>query len=123
MTTQQDTVLRLHGELDDEGCDAVRRMLAPMVTKGLRHLVLDLSAVTAVPLPGVRLLRSLDRHLRGQQGGLVVTNASETARTALRRNELDHLLELRDLEPVARPVPPRKPKEGLAGVVPLIRRA
>ena len=123
MTTQQDTVLRLHGELDDDGCDAVRRMLAPWVAKGLQHLVLDLSAVTAVPLPGVRLLRSLDRHLRAQQGGLVVTHPSEAARTALRVNELEHLLEIRDLEPFPRRVPPRKPQEGLAGVVPLVRRA
>jgi anti-sigma B factor antagonist len=124
MEPKQGTVLRLQGELDEDGCAEVRRQLAPAVTHGLRHLVIDLSEVSEVSLAGVQMLRSLDRHLRGQQGGLLLLHASDEVRRTLRVNELEGLLEVRDLEaPKVRRTPARKHHEELAGVIPLVRRA
>ena len=126
MEPQQGTVLRLHGELDEERCAAVRAELAPKLAEGLRHLVLDLSDVTGIAVPGLRMLRSLDRHLRAQQGGLVVLRPSEDVRATLRVYDLEHLLEVRDAPPGRqRPAAtrPERVPDRMAGVVPLVRRA
>jgi anti-anti-sigma factor len=124
MEAQQGRTLRLHGELDEETCSAVRRELAPALAAGLRHLVLDLTGVAAVRLDGLRLLRSLDRHLRRRGGALLVVHATDEVERALRTYELAGLLELRDVRPpaVSRTRPPR-PAERVAPVVPLVRRA
>jgi anti-anti-sigma factor len=117
MESEQGTALRLHGELDDDACVAIRRRLAPLLSAGLRHLVLDLSEVTALPQPGVQLLRSLDTHL-----GLVLLHPSEEVLSTLRIYELGHLLEVRDVDPpVPMPVAPPKPPERLAELLPLVR--
>jgi anti-anti-sigma regulatory factor len=118
MESEQGTALRLHGELDDEACAAIRRTLAPLLSAGLRHLVLDLSEVTALPQPAVELLRSLDAHL----GGLILLHPSEEVLSRLRTYDLAHLLEVREVDPpLPRPVAPPKPPERLAELLPLVR--
>jgi len=114
---EQGAVLRLHGELDDEACSAVRRQLAPRLAAGLRHVLLDLSHVTAVLPTAVAMLRALDGHLRRQQGGLLLVHARPAVRRVLRVHDLEHLLEVRDLEPPL--VVPRPLVDD--GVVPLHR--
>ena len=127
MEPQQGLTLRLHGPLDDEECSSVRRMLAPAIGGGLRHLVLDLAEVPALTPAGVSLLRSLDRHLHRLQGGLVVLHPTADVLRTLRIHDLQHLLEVRDLErppvPSARPAAKKPEPEKVAGVIPLVRRA
>lgn len=123
MEPEQGTVLRLHGELDDEACASVRRQLAPQVADGLRHVLFDLRDVTAVPQAGVQLLRSMDQHLRRQQGGLLLLHANEPVRRTLRINDLSHLLQVRDLEPpAAQPIRKPRPAPDVPGVIPLRAR-
>jgi anti-anti-sigma factor len=125
MRPEQGTVLRLQGELDEDGCAAVRRQLAPKLASGLRHVVLDLTEVTDIGKDGLQMLRSLDRFLRRQRGSLLVLQPSAEVRASLRVNELEHLLQVRDLE-VARPrssQPAPTTTGHRAGVVPLVRRA
>lgn len=123
MEPEQGTVLRLHGELDDEACARVRRELAPQLAAGLRHVLLDLSHVTDLSPQAVEMLRSMDQHLRRQQGGLLLVHASGPVRRTLRINDLEQLLQVRDLEPpVARPVRTPRPKPDVAGVIPLRAR-
>ncbi|MCU1624659.1 MAG: hypothetical protein JWL79_3504 [Frankiales bacterium] len=118
MESERGTALRLHGELDDEACAVIRRRLAPLLSAGLRHLVLDLSEVTALPQPGVELLRSLDAHL----GGVVLMHPSDEVLSTLRVYDLGQLLLVRDVDPPApRPVAPPKPPERLAELLPLVR--
>ena len=117
MDPQQGTLLRLHGELDEDGCAAVRRQLAPALANGVRHVLLDLTDVTELSHAGVDMLRHLDQHLRGQQGGLLLLSPSDPVRTTLMINELDGLLGVRDL------APPRVPQKRLASVLPLVRQA
>lgn len=122
MDPQQGTTLRLHGTLDDESCVALRRDLARRLAAGARHVVLDLASVDAIGAAGIRMLDSLDRHLRAQQGALLLVNPTRAVATTLKIYELDSLMQIRDLEP-ARPVPVRKPAEPALNVVPLARRA
>ncbi len=116
MDPQQGTLLRLHGQLDEDGCAAVRRQLATALSQGVRHVLLDLTDVTELPLAGVHMLRFLDRHLRGRQGGLLLMKPTQAVRSALMINELDRLLAVRDL------AHPPVPQEGLASIHPLVRR-
>ena len=125
MEPEQGTVLRMHGEVDDEACAAVRRELAPLLADGLRHLVLDLSEVTALQPVAVALLGSLDRHLRRQQGGLLLVHAPAAVQRTLAINDLDGLLSVRDLPPAV-PRPPRAAdpqRPPLPDVIPLHGRA
>jgi anti-anti-sigma factor len=131
MELQQGTALRLHGELDDEACASVRGRLAPLLARGLRHLVIDLSGVHALTSDGVRLFTGLDLHLRRQGGGLILIHASPTVERSVRVHELGDLLDIRDRKHAERPsttVDLRDPAESgedvgrLAGVVPLTRR-
>ena len=123
MDSQQGRTLRLQGHLDDEQCSAVRRELAPALAAGLRHLVLDLTDVPSVGVDGLRLLRSLDRHLRSRGGGLLVVHPTDGVLRSLRTYELSGLLELQDSrKPPVRTPPPRS-VEPVAPVLPLVRRA
>jgi anti-anti-sigma factor len=125
MRPEQGTVLRLQGELDEDGCAAVRRQLAPTLASGERHVVLELTEVTDIGKDGLQMLRSLDRFLRRQQGGLLVLHPSAEVRATLRVYELEHLFQVRDIE-VARPRPSQPAPAAAghrAGVVPLVRRA
>lgn len=116
MYPQQGTLLRLHGELDDDGCAAVRRQLASALAQGVRHVLLDLADVSELSLAGVRMLRCLDQHLRRRQGGLLLLKPTDAVRSTLMINELDSLLAVRDLAPA------RVPQDGLGNVLPLVRR-
>jgi anti-anti-sigma factor len=131
MELQRGTALRLHGELDDEACASVRRRLAPLLARGLRHLVVDLSGVHALTSDGVRLFTGLDQHLRRQGGGLVLIHANPMVERSVRVHELGDLLDIRDRRHAERPsttVDLRDPADSgedvgrLAGVVPLTRR-
>ena len=122
MEPEQGAVLRLHGELDDEALSAVRRQLAPRLAEGLRHVLLDLTHVTSLPRPAVRLLEGLDAHLRSRQGGLLLIHANADVRRTLRINDLWHLLEVRDLEPpTVAPARPAPAPAAAPGVIPLRR--
>jgi stage II sporulation protein AA (anti-sigma F factor antagonist) len=114
MDPQHGTLLRLHGELDEDGCAAVRRQLASDLSHGVRHVLLDLADVTELSLAGVHMLRCLDEHLRGRQGGLLLLKPSDAVRSTLKINELDNLLAVGDLAPA--------PQQALASVLPLVRR-
>lgn len=116
MDVRQGTLLRLHGELDDDNCAAVRRQLAPALSHGVRHVLLDLADVTELSFAGVQMLRSLDQHLRGREGGLLLLKPSDAVRSTLMINELDGLLGVRDLAPLP------TAEESLASVLPLVRR-
>ena len=123
MEPEQGTVLRLHGEIDDDACAAVRKQLAPQLSAGLRHVLFDLRHVTALSPQAVQMMRSMDRHLRRQQGGLLLVHASGPVRRTLLINDLEHLLEVRDLEPpVAPPLRRPRPEPDDSSVIPLRAR-
>lgn len=128
MEPERGKTLRLHGILDDEKCDSVRGELAPALAAGLRHLVLDLAGVPTLSPSGVAMLRGLDRHLHRLQGGLVLLHPTPEVLATLRIHDLQHLLEVRDLEPpvirARQPAAEPRPRPGqVAGVIPLVRRA
>lgn len=118
MEPEQGAVLRLQGELDDEACAAVRRQLAPRLGEGVRHVLLDLAHVSTLTPAAVGMLRALSEHLRRRDGGLLLVHAPAAVRRALRVNDLEHLIEVRDLEP---PVLPTREAPPAAGVIPLRR--
>jgi anti-anti-sigma factor len=129
MEPKQGSALRLHGELDDEACAAVRRRLAPLLARELRHLVIDLSGVHTLSSAGVQLLQGLEQHLRRQGGALILIHPTPAVERSLHVHELGDLLEIRDL---LHAEPPRTvvvlddadedAAASLAGVVPLTRR-
>ena len=116
-------VLRPTGDLDEEGCAALRRELATAMAAGLQHLVIDLTGVTDLGVEAIRLLRGVETFLQRREGGLVLVHASDLVRRRLRVNELDHLLQVRDrtfLEPLPAPAPATR--DQLPAVVPLASR-
>lgn len=123
MEPEQGEVLRLHGELDDEACAALRRLLAPRLGEGVRHVLLDLTHVSALTPAAVGMLRALSEHLRRRAGGLLLVHAQPAVRRSLRVNDLEHLLQVRDLDHATPAAPARKPRvpAPVAGVIPIRR--
>jgi anti-anti-sigma factor len=120
---EQGAVLGLQGELDDEACAALRRQLAPRLGEGARHVLLDLAHVSALTPSAVGMLRALSEHLRRRAGGLLLVHAQPSVRRSLRVNDLEHLLQVRDLDPLAPAPPALKPRipASTDGVIPIRR--
>ena len=85
--------LRPTGRLDVDSCAALRHQLAAAFAAGVESVVVDLSAVTAVDLTGLRVLAGAARHLAKLGGGLVVIHASSAIVTSMRINGMGDLVE------------------------------
>ena len=102
LSTPSGVVVQPVGDLDAEGCAAVRRVLSTALSTGVQNVVLDLSEVTHLELEAVQLLRGVQQYLNRLGGGLVVTKPSAAAERGLRANDLIDLLALEDI-PVPQP--------------------
>lgn len=93
--THDACVIRLQGELDTAACPALEQALARLLeTPGLRHLVLDLSAVSAVDTAGLGLLVDLRRALRERGATIALACLRPAVARALQLTDLTHLFEI-----------------------------
>lgn len=64
------TVLRLHGDIDETGVDALRTALYECINDGRAKLVLNLSSIRFISYMGVGVLVERLRKLRAQGGDM-----------------------------------------------------
>jgi anti-sigma B factor antagonist len=93
--TRDACVIRLQGELDTAACPVLEEAAARLLeTPGLRRLVLDLSAVSAIDTAGLGLLVDLRRALRDRGGTLALAHMGLPVARALRLTHLAGLFQI-----------------------------
>jgi anti-anti-sigma factor len=92
--TTDGPTLALDGAFDVRSTAAVRRELYELLSGPAEHVVVDLSAVTAIDVTALRLLAVATRHawLTGHQ--LTVRNPGPTVRRMIHLSHLAHAIDV-----------------------------
>jgi anti-sigma B factor antagonist/stage II sporulation protein AA (anti-sigma F factor antagonist) len=86
-------LLRLSGSLTQQDMDALEPAVEKALPDGSRAVV-DLADVDLVTTPGLALIISITKRLRGTRGRVVFANARACVRDVLRRCKLDEVIEM-----------------------------
>lgn len=83
--------LAVRGRLGRSGAAELDSILEGFISRGTRHVLLDLSAVDYISSPGLRLLDDRARALEEQGGALSVRHVTDPVRLALDLAGLERL--------------------------------
>jgi anti-sigma B factor antagonist len=76
-------VIQVSGEIDLATCPQLRNVLAELVDRGVRHLVIDLEQVSFLDSSGIGVLMGTLRRVRELDGSLRLTAPSAQVRRVL----------------------------------------
>jgi anti-anti-sigma factor len=95
------TVLRIEGDIDEEGVDTLRLSLNTCMQDQRRNVVANMTAVKFVSYMGVGVLVERLRHLRACHGDLKLTGVNIATDRLLRMAGVKHLFDTHETEPKA----------------------
>ena len=92
------TVLRVRGDINEEGVNSLRLVLKDCIDQGRHNVVLNVAGVSFVSYMGVGVLVERLTQLRATQGDLKLACLSVYMRRLLRLMGLSHVFECHDTE-------------------------
>jgi anti-anti-sigma factor len=90
------TTVRLHGELEQETAQRLRRDLLPVLRRGPGELVIDMTGVSFLDATGSKVLVWAYKQMLEQGGSLLVVGATPQARQRLGQLGLQRVLGSRE---------------------------
>ena len=84
--------LRIQGRIDAYWSDHLTRSIEESVRSGTRRIHLNLSRVDYLSSAGIRVLITFDKQLKALEGGLMITNPSDSVMSVLTLAGLDKML-------------------------------
>ena len=85
-------ILRIAGNLDHDGVDAIKSQFTKKLTDG--PVVVDLTGVDLICTPGIGMLLAAHRELQRLGGRMIIAGAGKRVSEVLRTCQLDRVLTL-----------------------------